>query len=389
MAIPLKYNVRNLRARFITTVVTALSISLTVAVFIVLMALAHGLQNAFRSTGHPHNLIVLRQNAGTETNSTISPQAFQIIKYLEGVALDDQGAPLASAEAMLVINLPRLHTTERSNVLIRGLSAASFALHPQARLIAGRWFTPGSRDIVVSQRIAQRFQRMAMGETLRFGKGEWRVVGLFEAGGTAYDSEIWADVNQVKDDYGRQVFSSVYVQAVDAAQMEPLARRIRDDQRLKLDVKSETQYYAEQTGVGQVIQIYAIFIGVVMAVGSVFAAMNAMYGAVASRFREIGVLRVLGFSQRSILVSFAIEALVLALIGGVIGCLLALPVHGLATGTTNFQTFSEVTFTFRVTPTLLLWGMAFAGLIGVWSGVLPALRAARRPVLEALRSLEG
>lgn len=389
MTIPLKYNVRNLRARWITTVVTVASIGLTVAVFIILMALANGLKTAFVATGHPRNLLVLRQNAGTETNSTISPQALQVIQYLAGVAKDAAGAPLASAEAIVLINLPRRNTTERSNVLIRGLSAASLALHPQARLVEGQWFAAGTRDIVVSQRIARRFQNTAMGETLRFGKGVWRVVGMFDAGGTAYDSEIWGDVNQVKDDYGRQVYSSVYVQAEDALHMDSLAERIRSDQRLKVDVKGERQYYAEQVGVGKVIQAYALFIGVVMAIGSVFAAMNAMYGAVVSRFREIGVLRVLGFSQRSILLSFAIESLLLALGGGILGCLLALPINGLSTGTTNFQTFSEVAFAFRVTPELLMWGMVFAGLIGIGSGLIPALRAARSPVLEALRAIGG
>ncbi len=389
MAIPLKYNVRNLRARLVTTLVTVASIGLTVAVFIILMALANGLQTAFVSTGHPRNLLILRQNAGTETNSTISPQVFQVLKYLTGVAHGATGEPLASAEAIVLINLPRRNTTERSNVLIRGVSASSLALHPQVKLLEGRWFTAGSRDIVVSQRIARRFQHTALGETIRFGKGEWRVVGLFDAGGTAYDSEIWGDVNQVKDDYGRQVYSSVYVQVEDAAQLEDLATRIRHDQRLKLDAKSETQYYAEQVGVGKVIQAYALFIGIVMAIGSVFAAMNAMYGAVLSRFREIGILRVLGFSQQSILLSFALESLLLALCGGVLGCLLALPINGLSTGTTNFQTFSEVAFAFRVTPGLLMWGMTFAALIGLGSGFMPALRAARRPLLEALRAIGG
>lgn len=389
MAIPLKYNVRNLRARLITTIVTVSSISLTVAVFIALMALANGLQTAFVSTGQPNNLLILRQNAGTETNSTISPQAFQVLKYLPGVVQEPTGEPRASAEAIVLINLPRRNTTERSNVLIRGVAVTSLALHPQVKLLEGRWFTAGSRDIVVSQRMARRFQHTAMGETLRFGKGAWHVVGMFDAGGTAYDSEIWADVNQVKDDYGREVYSSVYVQAADAAQLASLAARIRSDQRLKLDAKSETQYYAEQVGIGKVIQAYAVFIGVVMAIGSVFAAMNAMYGAVVSRFREIGILRVLGFSQRSILLSFTIESLLLALSGGVLGCLLALPINGLSTGTTNFQTFSEVAFAFRVTPGLLLWGMIFAGVIGLGSGLMPALRAAKRPLLDALRSIGG
>jgi putative ABC transport system permease protein len=387
MAIPLKYNLRNLRARFVTTLVTALSISLTVAIFITLMALANGLRMAFVSTGHPRNLIVLRQNAGTETNSTITPEAFQVLKYLPGVARNEKGEPLASAETIVLINLPRVNTTERSNVLIRGLSFSGLALHPQVKLVEGRWFEPGSREIVVSRQISRRFQKTRMGDTLRFGKGDWKVVGIFEAAGTAYDSEIWCDGNQVRDDYNRHLYSSVYLQVEDSTLLEPLSKRIHDDQRLQLDAKGELQYYAEQTGAGKVIQVYGMFISIVMAIGSGFAAMNAMYGAVVNRFREIGILRVLGFSKMSILLSFAIESLILALIGGGIGCLLALPINGISTGTTNFQTFSEITFTFRVTPELLLWGMIFSGLIGLWSGLFPAIRAARKPILEALRAV--
>jgi putative ABC transport system permease protein len=353
------------------------------------MALANGLKAAFVSTGHPRNIIALRLNAGTETNSTVSPQAFQTIKYLPGVAKNEQGEPLASAEVIVLINLPRLNTTERSNVIIRGLSLSGLALHPQVGLVEGRWFAQGSREIVVSRQISRRFQKTSMGDTVRFGKGDWKVVGIFEAKGTAYDSEIWCDVNQVKDDYSRPIYSSVYVQAEDTNALETIANRIRTDQRLQLDAKPETQYYAEQTGVGKLIQVYATFIGIIMAIGSIFAAMNAMYGAVMSRFREIGILRVLGYSKKSILFSFGIESLLLALLGGVIGCLLALPVNGITTGTTNFQTFSEVAFAFRVTPELLLWGMVFAGLIGLWSGLLPAIQAARKPILEALRAVGG
>jgi len=387
MAIPLKYNFRNLRARSITTLVTALSISLTVAVFVVLMALSNGLKMAFVSTGHPENLIVLRQNAGAETNSTISPEAFQVLKYLPGVARNEQGEPLASAESIVLINLPRVHTTERSNVLIRGLSLTGLPLHPQVRLVEGRWFEPGLREIVVSRQISRRFQNTGLGDRLRFGKGEWKVVGVFEAAGTAYDSEIWCDGNQLRSDYNRPIYSSVYIRAEAPSLVETLSHRIREDQRLQLDAKGEVQYYSEQTQSGQIIQIYGMFIAIVMAVGSSFAAMNAMYGAVVNRSREIGILRVLGFSKGSILFSFALESLILALLGGAVGCLLALPVNGISTGTTNWQTFSEVAFMFRVTPKLLLGGMIFSGLIGLLGGLFPALRAARQHILDALRAV--
>ncbi len=387
MAIPLKYNLRNLLVRRTSTLLTASSIALTVAVFITMMALATGLKEAFISTGSPRNLIVLRQNSDTETNSTVTPADFQNIKYLEGIARDGNGMPRASAETIVLINLPRVDNPQGSNVIIRGLSAMGFALRPQVRLVEGRWFRPGSREVVVSQPVSRRFANTHLGQRLRFGRSEWQVVGIFNAGGTAFDSEIWCDVNQLMNDYHRTSYSSILAETTNREALEALLVRIEEDRLLRLDAMSETDYYAKQTSTALPVQILGTFIAVIMAIGAAFAAMNAMYTAVANRTREIGTLRVLGFSRPSIWFSFAIESIMLSLLGGAIGSLVALPINGLSTGTTNFSTFSEIAFQFRVTPELIVTGLIFSGLIGLLGGSLPALKAAREQIVTALRSV--
>ncbi|HZN12262.1 MAG TPA: ABC transporter permease [Blastocatellia bacterium] len=386
MAIPLKYNLRNLLVRRTSTLFTAGSIALTVAVFITLTALATGLRTAFISTGGERNLIVLRQNSDTETNSSVTPAEFQNIKYLDGVARDGAGMPRASAETIVLINLPRLDNPQGSNVIIRGLAPAGFALRPQVQVAAGRWFRPGSREVVVSEKVARRFVSTGLGDRLRFGKSEWAVVGAFDAGGTAFDSEIWCDVNQLMNDYNRTSYSSVLAETTGAQALAALADRIKDDRRLKLDAFSETAYYAKQTSSATPVQALGIFIAVLMAIGAAFAAMNAMYTAVANRTREIGTLRVLGFSRASIWLSFAIESTVLSLLGGILGCLVTLPINGISTGTTNFSTFSEIAFQFRVTGELLTTGLVFSALIGFFGGSLPALKAAREQIVTALKT---
>jgi putative ABC transport system permease protein len=387
MAIPLKYNLRNLLVRRTSTLFTAGSIALTVTVFITLMSLATGLKEAFISTGNPRNLIVLRQNSDSETNSTITPAEFQNIKYLDGIARDGRSLPLASAETIVLINLPRPDNPQGSNVIIRGLAPVGFTLRPQARLVAGRWFRPGSREVVVSRQIAGRFLNTQLGERLRFGKSYWSVVGIFSAGGTAFDSEIWCDVHQLMNDYNRDSYSAILAETTDGAALEGLTKRIKDDRNLRLDALAETAYYGKQTSTATPVQALGMFIAVMMAIGAAFAAMNAMYAAVANRTGEIGTLRVLGFSRASIWLSFAIESVLLALLGGVLGCLAALPVNGLATGTTNFSTFSEIAFQFRVSRELIITGLVFSALIGFFGGSLPALKAAREQIVTALRSV--
>jgi putative ABC transport system permease protein len=386
MRIPLKYNIRNLFVRKTSTLFTAGSIALTVAVFLTMMALANGLKAAFISTGSSRNLIVLRQNSDTETNSSVAPADFQNIKYLEGIARNGDGVPIASAETIVLINLPRIDNPAGSNVIIRGLSEMGLELRPQVQIIEGRWFRPGSREVVVSSATARRFAHTQIGERLRFGRSEWNVVGIFTAGGTAFDSEIWCDVNQLMNDYNRTIYSSILARTTDAESLEALTKRIKDDRNLRLDASSETAYYGKQTSSAVPVQVLGMFIAVLMAVGAAFAAMNAMYTSVANRTREIGTLRVLGFSRFNIWLSFAIESVALSLLGGVIGSLVAFPINGLTTGTTNFSTFSEIAFQFRVSRELITSALIFSALIGLVGGSLPALKAAREHIVTALRA---
>ncbi|MCI0663343.1 MAG: ABC transporter permease, partial [Acidobacteria bacterium] len=300
MAIPLKYNMRNLIVRRTSTLFTAGSIALTVAVFLTMMALANGLKAAFISTGNSSNLIVLRQNSDTETNSSVTPADFQNIKYLDGVAREGNGAPMASAETIILINLPRVDNPAGSNIIIRGLSEMGLLLRPQVQIREGRWFRPGSREVVVSEATARRFVNTQIGERLRFGRSDWNVVGIFTAGGTAFDSEIWCDVNQLMNDYNRTVYSSILARTTDVESLDALTKRIKDDRNLHLDALSEAAYYGKQTSSAIPVQVLGMFIAVLMAVGAAFAAMNAMYTSVANRTKEIGTLRVLGFSRFNI-----------------------------------------------------------------------------------------
>ena len=386
MAIPLKYNLRNLFVRKTTTLFTAGSIALTVAVFLTMMALVNGLRSAFISTGNQRNLIVLRQNADTETNSTVAPADFQKVKYLDGIEHDAMGMANASAETIILINLPRVDNPAGSNIMIRGLPEMGRVLRPNVQIKEGRWFRPGSREVVVSEATSQRFINTKIGERMRFGKSDWSVVGIFTAGGTAYDSEIWCDVNQLMNDYNRTIYSSIIAETRDEETLARLAERVKEDRNLRLDAMSETAYYARQTTSALPVQILGIFVAVLMAVGAAFAAMNAMYTAVANRTREIGTLRVLGFSRFSILLSFAIESVCLSLLGGIIGCLVALPINGMRTGTTNFSTFSEIAFQFQVSRELIIVGLIFSALIGLVGGSLPAFKAARENIVNALRA---
>jgi len=387
MAIPLKYNFRNLLVRRTTTLMTAFSITLTVAVFVVLMALAQGLQISLSATGQPLNVLIMREGAQSEATSSVTRDSLQVIKYLHGIAKTDKGDPWVSPELIVLINLSRRGETQGSNVTIRGLGPDGPTLRPEFKVVEGRFFKSGLREVVASKKIVGRFQNCGLGDKVKFAKGYWTVVGIFEAGDTAYDSEIWADVNDLATDFDREAYSSVMVRAADAGSIAGLRDQISNDRRLHLKPQTEREYYDSQTRFAAPIKALGLFIAVLMAVGASFAAMNTMYAAVARRTKEIGTLRVLGYSRGSILLSFVFESILIAVLGGALGCLLALPVNGLTTGTTNFATFSEVAFNFRVTPGLLLSGMIFAAFMGFLGGLFPAWRAAHENIVTALRSV--
>ena len=386
MAIPIKYNVRNMTLRKGLTIMTALGIALTVTTAVFIMALLAGLQKAFKSTGNPLNVLVLRKGSTSELTGPFPQEDFQTLKTLSGIAKDKNGEPLVSGEITVVIVLPRKDGSGEANVTVRGLMQDGLELRPTVKLADGRWFTPGQREVVVSNSIRKRFMHSNVGDAVEFGKGSWKVVGVFDAGGMAYESEIWGDVNQMSSDFDRQgVYSSAYLRATDAVAADALKHRVSDDQRLKLDGMLEPEYYATQTKSGAVIQFIGWLVAAIVAIGSSFGAMNTMYAAVAYRSREIATLRVIGFSRPSILTSFVLEAVLLSLLGAIVGIILMLPFNGMTTGTQNQVTFSEVVFGLQMTPGVVTAAIIFAVIMGLFGGIFPAWHASRREILAALR----
>jgi putative ABC transport system permease protein len=386
MAIPIRYNIRNLWLRKGLTIMTALGIALTVTTAIFLMALLAGLDRAFVTSGDPSNVLVLRKGSQAELSGGFDAALFPTLRVLPGIAKDSHGEPMASGEWVVVIVLPRKDGTGEVNVTVRGMMPDGLELRPKVKLAQGRWFTPGQREGVVSESIQKRFAHANIGDQMQFGKGPWTVVGVFDAGGSAYESEVWGDVNQMASDFDRQGgFSSAYLRATDPASADALKNRVSDDQRLKLEGMLETDYYAKQTSSGAPIKYIGWVVAIIMAVGSSFAAMNTMYAAVAYRSREIATLRVIGFSRPSILTSFVFESVLLSLLGAAVGIILMLPFNGMTTGTSNAVTFSEVVFSLRMTPRVLEVAVVFAIIMGLVGGIAPAWQAARRDILGALR----
>ena len=391
MAIPLSYNLRNLMERKTTTIMTALGIGLTVAVMLGILGLLAGLEGSFQATGDPLHVMVLRKGATAELTSLVTKENLQLLRAKRGMAMYD-GEPMVALELLTVISLGFKGSTSESdvaNVNVRGVSPMSLRLRAEnVKLSTGRWFTPGQREVTVGRGVANAYAGVEIGQQIQMGRGNYTVVGVFDAGQTAFNGEIWGDVNQMGTDAGRiTTLSSALLQATDAAAAHYLMDSINNDQQVTLDAIPELEYYMRQTSSGQPLKYLGIFVAIVMAVGSSFAAMNTMYAAVSRRAREIGVLRVLGFSRASILFSFVIESLLLTLIGGALACLVVLPFNGLASRMGNMVTFSQSLFEFRVTPAMIAIGMAFACLMGLLGGFWPARSAARKDVLTALRDL--
>lgn len=385
MKIPLRYNLRSLLVRWPGSLMTAGGIGLTVAIVVTMMALVGGLENTFVDTGHDGQLVVLRQGSINEVNSFINRDLFPAVRFLPGVARDGRGEPLVSGEIVVVINNTRVDG-QSSNMIVRGLTETGFVLRPEVRVVAGRKFRPGLREIMASRALAERFRNMALGETIRFARSEWKVVGIFDAGGTAYDSEAWADYTEISQDWDRPVYSSMLLRAESAAAADEIRRRVAADPRINLQALPQREYFAGQTGAAAGgTKALGYFIAVVVGIGACFAAMNMMYGAVMSRTTEIATLRAVGFRRRHLLASFLAESLIVGVAGGVLGCLLALPMHGISSGTANFQTYSEVLFNFRITPGILLRGLAYAAGVGALGGYLPARRAARMKLIDVIR----
>ncbi|MBI5092392.1 MAG: ABC transporter permease [Candidatus Hydrogenedentes bacterium] len=386
MLIPLRYNIRYLMTRWKSTTLTAATFSLVVATFVIVMSLAQGIDRALTTTGNPLNVIIMRSGAQADSQSEISMEQYQLARNIPGVASADNGEPLAAPEIITLINKPR-RDGRTANIMIRGVHANAFRLRPAVRLVDGRMMRPGLREMIVARPVSDRYQGLRLGDHPRLGRGEFTVVGIFDAQGTAYNSEIWADGREVMQEFDRVNYSTVVVRARDRDAVSAIRNYVDQDKRLKLIAKDEVEYYQQQTKTAKPVKAFAAFLAMTMAIGACFAGMNTMYGNVANRVREIGTLRIMGFSPRAILVSFLIESVCLALLGGALGCVLALPINGLATGTTNFDSFSEIVFLFSITPQLMLKGMLFAAAMGAAGGLPPAWSASKQPVLSALRSV--
>jgi putative ABC transport system permease protein len=386
MAIPLKYNLRNLRVRWRSTIATMLGVALVVAVFVMVMSLHRGMQSTYIHTGDERNLLVLRKGSTAESSSQLSRDDARLIQYTPGIARDAGDRPLASAEIIVLILLDRVDGGN-ANVQVRGIGPVGFALRPNVRIIEGRMFESGKRECVVSRKIADRFAHCHVGETFHSGKNDWHVVGIFDAQKSAYESEIWVDADEARDAFNRNFYGSVLLRPVDASSAAAITERLQKDKAFNVKVVTETEYYKEQTKSAGLFQFLASFLAVIMSIGAAFSAMNTMYAAVGARTREIGTLRVLGFKRREIYASIFLESVLLALLGGALGCLLSLPMNGLATGTMSQTTFAEIAFEFRITPELLGKAMIFAMVMGMIGGLLPARMAARKPVLDALRAV--
>jgi len=385
MFIPIKYNLRYLMTRWTNTLMTAATFALVVAVFVIIMSLARGIERALTSTGDPLNVLIMRPGAQSEGQSSIDIERYHVVRSYPGIARDETGEPLAAPEIIVLVNKPKAGDGKPSNLQIRGVHPLVFKIRPEVQIVGGRVFRPGLREVIVSRSVSRRFKNMSIGETPQIGKVRMTIVGVFEARGSAIDSEMWADYQEIMQAFDRRAYSTVVVRARDAAAVDAILRTVAGDRRVKLSAKTEMKYYQEQTSTSGPLKAFGIFLAVIMSIGASFAGMNAMYASVASRVREIATLRVLGFTPFSILASFLIESVFLALIGGLLGCALSLPINGLATGTTNFQTFSEIVFYFTITPDLMLRGLIFAAVMGAVGGILPALAAARQPILQALR----
>jgi putative ABC transport system permease protein len=388
MAIPLAYNLRNLTVRKTTTLMTALGIALTVSVLVAVLALVNGLQSAFQASGNPLNILVMRKGSNAEISGGMTRDAFESLKAKPGIAHGADGLPLASLELVVIINLPSEANPDGVNLTLRGLTQTGLDIREKTKIAAGRWFRAGQREVVVGKSVAKRNPGAALGQKLHFGRGDWEVVGVMDSDSSATNSEIYADLNQMAGDFNRQDGpSSALVRATDAIAAQALVNSINDDQRLNANARTELDYMDSQTSSAAPVQYLGIFVAIIMAVGSSFAAMNTMYAAVARRAKEVGTLRVLGFSRGSILTSFFLESLLLSLLGGAIGCLLALPLNSVTTSMMSFTTLSDIAFNFRVGPQAIGIGLGFALVMGAIGGVLPARMAAKKEILVALRNI--
>jgi putative ABC transport system permease protein len=388
MGLITNYNLRSMIVRKGTAAMTAGGIAMVVSVFVMTLAIAQGFKATLVASGSPGNAIVLRKGATAETVSAVLRSDVPIIESLPQVARGSDGRALSSPELVTIIALPRQTDNQPANVPVRGVGLRAFEVRDTLKFVEGRRFTPGTREINVGRLAVGRFKGLALGSEVKFGSGAWQVVGVFTADDAAFESEVWGDVDAMMPAFQRNGYQSITIKLADPSMFDSFKAAVEGDPRLYLQPRRELEYYAAQSqAMTTVIRVFGTFVTLILSIGAMFGAMNTMYAAVAYRTREIGTLRALGFSGSRIVTAFMAESIALALVGGVIGCLLALPVHGLSTGTTNFASFTEVAFKFRITPVLMAGGLVFSAVMGAVGGLLPAIRAARIPVARALREI--
>lgn len=384
MAVPFKYSRRSLLVRRVSNSMTAGAIALVVGVFVVAMALVAGLDETVNDTGSPDNLIVMRRAATSETASTVTLDQLQALEYLPAIRRDAAGTPLVSPELAEQVLMPTSGSID--SVPLRGVLPTALAVHDKVHLIAGRMFSPGLDEVVIGKRLVGRYPGAQLGESLRLGRRVWRVVGVFAAAGSSFESEIWGDLHSLQEDARRgAVFNSIRVKLVPGADVAGLLQRISDDPRINLQAESETDYYREQSVFAANLRMLGLVVAGIMALSAMFAAMNTMYAAVAARTTEIGTLRALGFSPRAILTAFLTESAALAVSAGLVGIVLALPINGHASKFNGPFSTPTLAFNFHVTPSVIVQALAFALIIGALGGALPARRAMRATVASALR----
>ena len=387
MALPLVYNVRNLAQRWKVTVLAVFGIALVVAVFVTLLAMEAGFRTSLRSTGSPLNGIVTQRGSQSELTSWMQIGDANVIKVDPRVARSADGLPMASCEVVVLTTRPKRTDNQPANITFRGVSPMAFRVRNGVKVVEGRPFTPGLFEVIVGKKIADRVTGLDIGSTINIQKKAWKVVGHFEAEGSSFESEIWGDYDAMAPAIGRNGgCESLTLRLQDPRTLAAFDKELRANPRVQLQIDSEPKYYENLAGTtAQALLFLAAFVSVVMGIGAVFGAMNTMYAIVSQRTREIGTLRALGFSRLSILVSFVMESVLLAALGGVLGCLLALPMNGFTTATGQTNSFSELAFAFRITPTIVVIGIVFATVMGLFGGLLPALRASRMPITKALR----
>lgn len=387
MGVPLSYSFRNLWTRRLTTTLTALGMALVVFVFSAILMLAEGLQKTLVETGSSDNVVVIRKGSSTEVQSGIDRYQASVIETLPEIAIGRDGHPLLAKECVVIISLLRRQSRQENYITIRGIGKSSPDLRPQVKLVEGRFPQLGTSELITGRSVAERFEGCRLGETLRFGLREWKVVGVFDAGNTGFNSEVWGDAEQLMQTFRRNAYSSVIFKLRDPSRFDAVKRQIENDPRLTLEAKRENRYYAEQSEMmATFLRILGTSLTIIFSIGAIIGAMITMYAAVSTRTAEIGTLRALGFTRGSILTAFLFEALLLGLIGGCTGLFFASFLRFLSVSTMNFQTFSELAFDFRLSFDIAWKGLAFSLIMGFVGGVLPAVRAARMNIVESLRA---